>query len=228
MNVGYLCRRMRSVLYIHGMGGGVDSRTPKALRNLRRDLDIVIRTYDFDPAVALPQIESWVEEVKPSLIIAESMGANYAFLVGAGIPHIYLSPALGAPARFGRMRWLFHLAFVRKSVAKMFPVRPGERQSLHFDYETMSHFHEFSKLVKAAVKEQALARKSGKGDMVMAFFGRRDFYRKSGIVRIRQWVRLFGKDSVHLDNESHFWEKKRVRSEMLPTLNKVLPRERKK
>lgn len=211
---------MKTVLYIHGMGGGVDSRTPKALNRLRPDLNTVIRTYDFDPAIALPQIRSWVEELKPSLIISESMGANYAFLVGKGIPHIYLSPALGAPVRFGRTRWLFHFAFICKHVAKKFPPRPGERQSLHFDYETMCHFHEFSKLVKEAVKEEALARKDGKGDIAMAFFGRKDFYRKSGIVRIRQWVRLFGKDSVHLDNESHFWEEERVKESLLSYLSK--------
>ena len=63
---------MVNVLYIHGMGGGGDSRIPSILRDAFADenLDIIVRTYDFDPEVAQAQIESWLQEIRPSLVIS--------------------------------------------------------------------------------------------------------------------------------------------------------------
>ena len=63
------------VLYIHGMGGGGDSRIPSILRDVfaPAGVKIVARTYDFDPEVAAKQIAVWVEELKPDLVIGESI-----------------------------------------------------------------------------------------------------------------------------------------------------------
>ena len=48
---------MHNVLYIHGMGGGGDSRIPSILADaLSADnINVVVRTYDFDPEVAAEQ-----------------------------------------------------------------------------------------------------------------------------------------------------------------------------
>ena len=56
---------MFNVLYIHGMGGGADSRIPSILREYfsssvvsgasettRPEVNIVAHTYDFDPEIA--------------------------------------------------------------------------------------------------------------------------------------------------------------------------------
>ena len=40
------------VLYIHGMGGGGDSRIPAILKSSLTEADVVVRTYDFDPEKA--------------------------------------------------------------------------------------------------------------------------------------------------------------------------------
>ena len=42
---------MKTILYIHGMGGGGDSRIPRLLRERFEgtDLRCIVRTYDFDP-----------------------------------------------------------------------------------------------------------------------------------------------------------------------------------
>ena len=71
---------MAILLYIHGMGGGADSRIPSILsEELRRySIDVVVRTYDFDPEVGARQISDWVQELKPSLIIGESLGSLQA------------------------------------------------------------------------------------------------------------------------------------------------------
>ena len=43
----------KTILYIHGMGGGADSRIPSILREcLPSRLQVVVRTYDFDPVTA--------------------------------------------------------------------------------------------------------------------------------------------------------------------------------
>ena len=92
---------MANVLYIHGMGGGADSRIPSILRECfsvssernEEDISIVCRTYDFDPEKAAGQISFWIEELNPVLIIGESLGALHAIRV-KDIPHLFVSPAL--------------------------------------------------------------------------------------------------------------------------------------
>ena len=52
--------RKYTILYIHGMGGGVDSRIPSILNEHINEyvhdpdirIDIVVRTYDIDPYIA--------------------------------------------------------------------------------------------------------------------------------------------------------------------------------
>ena len=74
---------MKTILYIHGMGGGGDSRIPNHLKTLLdpSQYRVIIRTYDFDPPVGRAQIEGWVREEKPDLIIGESLGAAQAMLL---------------------------------------------------------------------------------------------------------------------------------------------------
>ena len=57
------------------MGGGGDSRIPAILKSSLTEVDVVVRTYDFDPEKARGQIRQWVDELSPSLIIGESLGA---------------------------------------------------------------------------------------------------------------------------------------------------------
>ena len=58
---------MKTILYIHGMGGGGDSRIPRLLRErfAGTDLRCIVRTYDFDPEIGHAQIASWVAELQP-------------------------------------------------------------------------------------------------------------------------------------------------------------------
>ena len=69
--------RKYTILYIHGMGGGVDSRIPSILNEHINEyvhdpdirIDIVVRTYDIDPYIAERQISSWREELRPQLFL---------------------------------------------------------------------------------------------------------------------------------------------------------------
>ncbi|MBQ3883012.1 MAG: hypothetical protein II730_11030, partial [Bacteroidales bacterium] len=100
-----------TVLYIHGMGGGGDSRIPSIINEhigeaLRSEgiegvrIRVVVRTYSFDPEVAVKAIRSWADELSPDLVIGESLGAIQAIRL-KGYPHLLVSPSLGAPARLG-------------------------------------------------------------------------------------------------------------------------------
>ncbi len=86
---------MINVLYIHGMGGGGDSRIPSILNDSLSSMGIrvIVRTYDFDPDIAQDQISSWADELKPELVIGESLGAVHAIRI-KGVPHILISPEL--------------------------------------------------------------------------------------------------------------------------------------
>ena len=89
------------ILYIHGMGGGADSRIPSILNGcMPAGFEVVVRTYDFDPETAAGQISSWIEELHPAVIAGESLGANHALEMRAryGLPTVLVSPALNAPA----------------------------------------------------------------------------------------------------------------------------------
>ena len=94
----------RNILYIHGMGGGGDSRIPSILKEHINDvldpsaglrLEVVVRAYSFDPETAWGQISSWVEELHPVLIAGESLGALNAIKIRS-LPHVLVSPSLNA------------------------------------------------------------------------------------------------------------------------------------
>ena len=90
---------MVNILYIHGMGGGGDSRIPAILRDALygKGVNVVVRTYDFDPETANGQITSLVDNLQPQLIIGESLGAIHALRV-KGIPHL-LIPVVTDPKK---------------------------------------------------------------------------------------------------------------------------------
>ncbi len=211
---------MRTILFIHGMGGGSDSRVPRLLREYRPDLNLVARTYAFDPEIALVQIQGWIDEVKPDLIMAESMGANYALVLGEGVPRLLISPGLGAPALIGKFCWLSLIPGEPALWGRIFKPREGDRQALSFDFRTSSHFRPLAKMVRDAMQKG----QPSDGVLLRALFGRRDFYRKWGVVNIRRWKKHFGQDSCAIDDDSHFWNEERVQAVLLPELERIMPR----
>ena len=75
-----------NILYLHGMGGGSTSRMPVRLKQVLSNmhftkdgepckLNVVCKTYNFDPEVATNQIAEWVETYQPARVMSESMGA---------------------------------------------------------------------------------------------------------------------------------------------------------
>lgn len=203
---------MSTVLYIHGLGGGKDSRIPGYLNHKLSGsgVKVVVRTYDFDPELASKQISSWVDELKPDLIIGESMGANHAARL-SGVPRLFVSPALGAPRAMAILRTLLLIPGIRQLMFKLYPKREGERQELSFDREAMRGF---SKLCDAGSIDTT--------GYVKAFFGTEDHYRRWGIVSLRRWTRLFGKSTYVEYEGTHYMEERFIDSLLIPEIRAIL------
>jgi hypothetical protein len=205
---------MKTILYIHGMGGGGDSRIPGCLQSLLdpQKYQVVIRTYDFDPPIGRSQIEAWVRELHPDLVIGESLGAIQALRV-KGIPPLFVSPALGAPAQLVKFAPLARFALGRWYLHHIYPVKEGDRQPLKFTYPILRRYKEHWEAAQAAI---------GPGESYYAFFGEHDHFMRSGIVRVELWRQLFGDDTYTMYPGTHFMEEEYVDALLVPKIRETL------
>ena len=200
------------ILYIHGMGGGGDSRIPSILRE--HIGGVVVRTYSFDPQAAWEQIASWVEELHPCLIVGESLGSLNAIRI-KGVPHILVSPSLNAPLYLGWLSFMALIPGVTALLDRIYRPREGDRQKLHFTYEVLKKYknHRSRALRNSTV--------NGSSDFFFAFFGENDHYRRSGIVNIGTYRRYFG-DSYATYSGTHFMEEEYILSMLIPKIMEIL------
>ena len=207
---------MSVVLYIHGMGGGGDSRIPSILSELLgpEGIEVIVRTYDFDPETARSQIASWVEELNPSLIIGESLGSLHAIRI-KGIPHLFVSPSLNAPLYFSTLAWLTLIPGVSRIFDRIYKPREGDRQSIHFTCPVLKKY----KAHRMAALQNSI--RNGSTDSFHAFFGTHDHYRKSAIVSIKTWKKYFG-DTFDIYEGTHFMEEDHVRTLLANTIRNIL------
>ena len=216
---------MENVLYIHGMGGGADSRIPSILQECfssycqmsserNEDVSVICRTYDFDPETAVGQISAWIEELKPALIIGESLGALHAIRVKE-IPHLFVSPALNTSFYFELLAWLTLIPGITWIFDRIYKPREGDRQPLHFTFRTL---RKYMKHRREALKNSS---SSGSPDVFYAFFGSHDHYRKSGIVSIRTWKKYFGSAYAVYDG-THFMEDEYIRTLLFDKVAELL------
>ena len=202
------------VLYIHGMGGGGDSRIPRLLSAWFAENEprvrVTVRTYSFDPEVAAGQIAAWREELQPKLIIGESLGSIHA-IRQKGLPHILVSPSLGAPKYLYRLAPLMLIPGIPWLCGRIWRPREGDRQPLTFRYRILRHYkaHEAAALANAPA--------AGSHDRFFAFFGTRDHYRRTGVVRVSTWRKYFG-ETYQIYDGTHFMEEEYVYSLLVPKI----------
>lgn len=209
-------KEVKTILYVHGMGGGAESRIPSILKDiLGPEYSIVIRTYDFDPEVASEQLASWAAEVSPDLVIGESLGAIHAVAL-RGYPHLFVSPSLNAPVFFRALASLAWIPGVTRFFDWYYHPKPGDRQALHFARKTL--------LKWPGIRKKALLNTplNGSEDYFYAFFGTRDKFRRSGVVLIRTWRKYFGEGSWTVYDGSHFMEEEYIRSLLVPKILSLL------
>lgn len=219
------------ILYVHGMGGGADSRIPSILKDCFTggdDPEVVVRTYDFDPETARRQLEEWVAELRPCLLVGESLGAVHTLALRNGLagncmpesagrpailPAILVSPALNAPALFHRLAFLACIPGVSALLRRIYKPRPGERQKLDFKCKSLRKWGLFRK--------EALDTRLLSEDDTFAFFGKKDHYRRTGIVSLRSWRRVFGENSYAVYDGTHFMEEEYVKTLLVPKISAV-------
>ena len=206
---------MKTLLYIHGMGGGADSRIPSILAEaLDGKVRVYVRTYDFDPEIAAGQIDSWVDEVRPDLVVGESLGSLHAMRI-AEVPLLFVSPALNAPLYFELMAWLCLIPGMTGLFDRIYRPREGDRQRLHFTFATLRKYRAHRK----AALEVACSRNDG--DVFLAFFGTADHYRRSGVVSLKSWKKYFG-NSFQVYEGTHFMEDEPISEFLIPSILNVL------
>ena len=192
------------------MGGGSDSRIPSILAEAL-PYRVVCRTYSFDPEEAAEQIASWVEELKPSLVIGESLGSLHALRV-RGVPRLLISPALNAPIYLAGLSWLTLIPGVTWLFDRIYKPRPGDRQPLHFSFRTLRKYaHHRNEAMKA----------SRLSDPTHAFIGTRDHYLRTAIVSKRTYKKHFGATCTLYDG-THFTEEEYIRSLVIPKIKELL------
>lgn len=209
------------ILYIHGMGGGASSRIPAILKDVfskrgEADICVEVKTYDFDPEAASLQISSWVKESSPSLIIGESLGAVHAIKV-RGLPHILVSPSLGAPLRLSCLSPFLLIPGFRSLMNFIYKAKDGERQKMDFRFKVLRKYFRHG---KEAMKNTPY---NGSGDRFFAFFGTKDHYRRTGVVSLRTYRKYFG-DSFELYEGSHFMEENFIYEKLVPKIIETLGR----
>lgn len=192
------------------MGGGSDSRIPSILKShLPADIELLVRTYDFDPETASSQISSWVQEFKPDLVIGESLGALHALRI-ENLPKLLVSPSLGAPRWLRIFGYLSFIPGVTLLLDRLYRPREGDRQKLHFSWRILRKYRHHHHL---AVKTT--------NNNIHAFFGKRDHYLKWGVVSIKKYKSLYG-DTLTLYDGTHFMEEEFVLSLLMPSILFVL------
>lgn len=196
------------------MGGGGDSRIPNHLRTHMdaSQVRVIIRTYDFDPETGRAQIASLVEEEKPDLIIGESLGAIQALRI-QGLPHLFVSPSLGAPENLYRGAGIARFAMGRWYLHHRFPVKEGDRQELKFTREVLLKYKAHGEAAIASIEP---------GGYYYAFFGKNDHYKASGVVRVDLWEKYFGKTTYTEYDGTHFMEPEYIDSLLIPKIQEIL------
>ena len=211
--------RKINILYIHGMGGGLDSRIPRVLKEdlgdfLPEDIEaeVIVRTYDIDPDIAFGQITSWFDEIRPDLVIGESLGSLHAIRL-KGVPHILVSPAIGAARWMSTVSLIPGIPTLMRCIFK--PYSP-DRQSLDFTHKILSHYR--------GIRKQVLDNSPCRGgnDYFFAFFGTADHYRRSGVVSVRKWAKYFGPDTYNIYEGTHFMEDEYLHTMLIPKIISVL------
>lgn len=237
---------MKTILYVHGLGGGSDSRIPGILAeryasrtDIAENVRIVCRTYDFDPDKAAAMLLDLAQETQPDLIIGESLGAAQALRIpylipfqtsdgsGSGwkaVPRLFVSPSLGGPLWMGRLAFLALIPGIRPLFNYIYkPKHPGDRQVSDFKYSTLKKYRVHNRIaLETARKGLEEAAQNGDGQPYFAFFGTKDHYRKSGVVSIRRWEKIFGKETYALYEGTHFMEEEYLDSMLIPRIDALL------
>ena len=143
-----------------------------------------------------------------------TLGAVHAMRI-KGIPHLLISPALNAPYFLYVLSWLTCIPGVTFIFDKIYKPREGDRQRLHFTKDVLRKYKGHAHAAYANVPS------AGSDDIYYAFIGRRDHYRRTGVVSLRAWKKHFG-ETFSLYDGTHFTEEEHINALVLPWIYNML------
>ena len=181
---------------------------PEGVELVKKEISVVF-------GQAIDELLQAVEELHPDLVIGESLGSIHALAV-KGVPHILVSPSLGAPRGLTILSWLSLIPGMGVLFSKIWHPKEGDRQELLFDY---GHLRGWMLFRRKALDNSP---RMGGRDYFFAFFGTRDHYRRLGVVSVRKWRKYFGKDSYRIYDGTHFMEEEYILSLLIPKIIQVL------
>lgn len=83
------------ILYVHGYGGHSNGGTSQMLAKHRVKDSVYAPTYDYkSPSKAVKEIQNYIDEYNPDIVMASSLGAYYVMQLDCGIPRLLVNPAL--------------------------------------------------------------------------------------------------------------------------------------
>lgn len=82
----------KTVLYVHGFGSSGQSNTPRLLRQMLPQAEVVAPDLPVHPEEALAMLQSYCREAQPAAVVGTSMGGMYAEML-YGYDRVLVNPA---------------------------------------------------------------------------------------------------------------------------------------
>ena len=113
------------------------------------------------------------------------------------------------------LSWLTYIPGVTRIFDRIYKPREGDRQILHFTKDVLCKYKDHAHAAYANVPS------AGSDDIYYAFIGRRDHYRRTGVVSLRTWKKHFG-ETFSLYDGTHFTEEEHINALVLPWIYNML------
>ena len=82
------------ILYIHGYGGHENGSTSQMIKAISPEDSVIAPTYSYwSPNLAIKQINDYIDQYNPDMVIATSLGGFYVLQLDCGVPRIIINPA---------------------------------------------------------------------------------------------------------------------------------------
>lgn len=82
------------ILYIHGYGGKANGSTSQFIKEALPDDKVIAPTYNYwSPNLAVKQINDYINQYNPDMVVSTSLGGFYVSQLDCGVPRIIINPA---------------------------------------------------------------------------------------------------------------------------------------
>ena len=190
------------LLYLHGFAGSGASGTATYLRNVLYPAGVSVQAPDIPvmPAEAMPFLRQTMEELRPDLIVATSMGAMYAEQLR--VPRILVNPS------FCMARLLTFGGMGRKPFRNQ---RQDGARDFKVDKDMIAQFKDVEKQSFQGITPEDRA-------LVYGLFGDHD----RRVNCQPQFIKNYGREHFQLFDGEHYLNDTVVKHAVLPLVHQIL------